>query len=281
MTANQTLCPRPIHRTATPEQLDRLDEVVFKHNEGKTAQIPGNPGMSRWVEVAVTGRLSEYYTLWHITTGRNGGQTTYVKNVCKDIEGLISFIEGCDFPCRVDVVPSPTVINGFKSTINGIPTVPFGKYRGALLEDVFKSDSQYVLWFAKNFKRDEKGYRDEFGMKESDRALLNQAQALVELFWKEKTEANRENCSSQYIGTLKKRMQHSGRVIFCKKMDAKYDGQPVSFKVDLVDESGNLFYIYSKEEMQKDTVFSFVGTPTQHKEVIGRKKTYFNRIAPL
>lgn len=280
MTADQVLRPRPIHRTATIEQLDRLDEAVDKHNEGKTNRIPGNPSMSRWTEVAVTGRLSEYYTLWHITTGRNGGQTTYVKNVCKDIEGLIRFIEESDFPCRVDVVPSPTVINGFKSTINGVPTMPFGKYRGALLEDIFKSDPQYILWFAKNFKRDEKGYRDEFSMTERDLTLLNQAQALVELFWKEKAEANRQTCTSQYIGTLKKRMQHSGRVIFCKRMDA-YGVEEASFKVDLVDENGNLFYIYSKEEMQKDTVLSFVGTPTQHKEILGRKKTYFNRIKPV
>lgn len=279
MTTDQILCPRPIHRAATIEQLDRLDEVIEKHNHGKSPEVPGNPGMSRWVEIAVTGRLSEYYTLWHITQGRNGYNTTYVKNISKDIEGLIRFIEECDFPCRLSVVATPTVNNGFRSSINGVPTMPIGKYRGALLEDIFKNDPQYILWFAKTFKTDKNGFRT-MRMNERDLAVLNQARALVELFWKEKTEANRQNCKSEYIGTLKVRMQHSGRVIFCKEYVGDY-GEESSFKVDLVDENGNLFYIYSKKAMEKDTVFSFVGTPTQHREFVGRKKTYFNRISPL
>lgn len=266
--------PRPVHRIATPEQLDRLDEALLRHNKDK--YMSSDTRVKKWAEVAVTGKFSEYYTLWFNSVGPSayGGKTTYVKNICKDIEGLIEFVENSEIPFPIDVVPMPTISNGYRAFVDGIPTMPIGKYRGAKLDEVFKNDPQYILWFAKNYKK------ESSRLSNSDVAVLGQANALVELFWKEKTEANRENCKSEFIGTLKKRMNHKGRVLFCKRMQG-FDGETESFKVDLVDENDNLFYIYAKVLLEKDEVIEFRGTPAQHKEIVGRKKTYFNRVEIL
>ena len=280
MTATQVPCPRPVHRSATEEQLDRLDQAVSEHNKGlhmASALLSSafRPGTQRWAEISVTGKLSEYYTLWRMTQGIGISETLYVKNVCKDIEDLIAFVKECRFPYPIDVVPTPTLKNGYRSYVDGVPTMPIGKYRGAKLEDIFKSDPQYIVWFSKNYKS------DAGRLSQKDIDVLAQARVLVELFWKEKTEANRQTCMSQFIGTLKKRMEHSGVVIFCRNMGAAYDGETVSYKVDLQDENGNLFYLYSKVEMEKGQTFRFKGTPTQHKEIVGRKKTYFNRVSEI
>lgn len=138
-----------------------------------------------------------------------------------------------------------------------------GKHKGENINDVFEEDRNYVRWFVNNWNAKTK----------HDKELREQGKNLFDAYYQMITEENKENCTSEYVGTLKKRDDYNLKVTHVK---GHYD----SLKISCVDKDGNkIFFFYSGDiEVKVDDEFSLRGTPVDHKEILGIKWTRINRV---
>ncbi|MFW6226159.1 MAG: hypothetical protein ACOC3V_04305 [bacterium] len=246
--------------TLTDQQIDNLLNKVDEHNKGKNFE-------NSYYIIDLTGDKRVYFTLYRYDKPISGyvNPYKYIKNISIDFEKVIDKVIGrLHLPILAcyDDNNSPLLIGFRKRTKEGVPTLPFGKYRGETLEQVWDKDRGYILWFNKNYKKDGK-----YKLTEEDVILLDQSNELVNIFFEEISEKNRKECTSEFI-ELKKRMDFD--ITITKIGNGKVYGE---------NEDGNIIYFYYEgndfEVGQKLTV---VGRTTKHVEVLGRKTTYINRI---
>jgi hypothetical protein len=209
----------------------------------------------------------------------------YVKNITSDIVKLTEFIKR--LPGKVEIYSLETfearLDGGYKRYVDGIARIGFGKYRGKSMAEIFEVDPKYVMWFRKEYKT--KPYTDRYGREkmptitEHDESLRRDADELARIFFDQMTERNRESHPSQHIGTLKERRKFE--VVITSVEDTFEE----SVKKLVGKEAGteNLVTFYEKDEAawgraEVGQTISLTGTIADHKESVGRKVTYLNRV---
>lgn len=244
----------------TENKIDNLLRKVEKHNEGKEF------GNSFYI-IDLTGDKKVYFTLYKYTKPLTGyvNPYKYIKNISIDFEKVVDkVINKLHLPILIDYKEnnSPLLIGFRKRTKEGIPTLPFGKYRGNTLEEVWEKDKGYVIWFNINYKSD-----DKYKITEEDIILKEQSKELVNIFFEEISEKNRKECTSEFI-ELNKRMEFF--IEITKINNGKIFGK---------NEDGNIIYFYNDgKDFGVGQKLTVVGRTTRHVEILGRKTTYINRI---
>lgn len=151
-------------------------------------------------------------------------------------------------------------------------TVPFGKYAGKTIQEIAAIDMNWLIWFSKNYNPSQyNGPNSRLVLKaetvKGRQALLSEACKIVEAYFNEITERNRQNSTSEYFGELKKRTKITVTI-------KKINGAIVA-----VTESGSEIRFYDKDfNLAVGDVVNITGTPTKHIEICGVKQTYINRV---
>lgn len=251
-----------------------LEKIIDNHNIGKSFET----AYSYYI-VDVTGNHQVYFTLYryHKSESRYCSPYTYIQNISIDIEKAVSTIikKAKDFPILFVTQNnnSPLITNFRSRTKEGIVTIPIGKYKGSTLAEIWNSDRNYVLWFAKNYKSGTYlNYRNvptAYKLTEEDNILLDQASELVTLFFEELTEKNKLESTSNYIGKLNTRLTLNAEVISINN----------SGQISLRSESGDDIIIYDNNfKLAKSDLITITGTPKNYFEKLGKKTTYLNRV---
>lgn len=246
--------------TLSDQQIDNLLKKVDEHNKGKNFE-------NSYYIIDLTGDKRVYFTLYRYNKPVSGyvNPYKYIKNISIDFEKVIEKVIGkLHLPILAcyDENNNPLLTGFRRRTKEGIPTLPFGKYRGETLEQIWDKDRGYVLWFNKNYKSDGK-----YKLTSEDVILLDQSNELVNIFFEELSEKNRKDCTSEFI-ELDKRMETELDVYSVK--NGKIYGK---------NNEGNIIYFYDKNfEIKEGQKIIVVGRTTKHVEILGRKTTYINRI---
>lgn len=266
----QTLTPTTRTRKNYEDEVyQKIRQAVENHNMDKSWDFG-------YFIIDTTGQYQVYFTLYRynsrVTTFCN--PYNYIKNVSVDLLKIVDTIKRLPLPVIVnsDDNNNPLLINFRKRTKEGIPSIPFGKYKGKTIAEVWEHDRNWILWFNKNYKTE--AYTDFRGQKrmpkltDEDVLLKQNAEELVKLFWDEMTEKNRQECPSKHIGSIKDKIVIEATVISTRDE-----------KITISDSEGNLFLIYDKNFglAAKDSI-SVKGTVTKHFEKLGKNITYLNRI---
>ncbi len=265
--------------TYTDEQIAQLESLVKTHNEGKSFE-------SSYFIVDLTGEKQVYFTLYRYAKPTTGfvNPYRYIKNLSIDIVQAVEEILGRASNTAVlicyDDNNNPLLTGFRKRTKEGIPNVPFGKYKGMTIAEIWEKDRNWVMWFNKEYKTkpytDFRGNLSSPSLSKEDVMLKDNANTLIKLFWEEwrrvETERNQEDCKSEFFGTLKMRLEQ----LFTVTQIKKYDESTIIY---LEDNKNNIVYIYDKEyDLTIGTQYSITGTPTKHIEKLGKKMTYLNRV---
>jgi len=152
--------------------------------------------------------------------------------------------------------------------------VHFGKYNGKTILEIWTVDKNWVKWFKEEYKTKDFNGKPPIPTAE-DLILRKQAEELIAKNWaehKKNEEAkNKAENTSEFIGTLKKRMNIP---VIVTKVIVKEEYTMVL----MTDLKGNVVYTYSKSDLEVGSKYSIIGTPTKHVENRGIKSTYFNRV---
>lgn len=280
----QTMRKEKIYDDAT---INKIVAIVDKSNMGKTFD-------NGYYILDTTGKFEVYFTLWRYTCCLNQvgwvNPYTYIKNVTTDfakLEKIINVLSHNPLPILIATCENndPKVCSFRERLKEGIPIVKFGKYEGKTIDEIYEIDKNYVLWFANNYKRgtykDFRGNIKQSVPNEEDRVLINSAKVYLEAFFTELTTKNREECQSNYIGELKKRMTIEAKVTYIKeKVESDYDGgEIITRTINMVTNDVDFLYIYDKDfGLKVGDVITLKGTPTKYIERVGKKTTYFNRV---
>lgn len=261
----------------TENLMTELDALINVHNEGKN--------WDRYYIIETTGSLEVYFTLYRYNkiVSQYANPYKYIKNISIDIETSVKkVIKNSTIPILLASSDNNNpLIRNFRNRIKeGIVYIPFGKFAGKTIEQVWDIEKNWVLWFLKNYKVGTytfNGVTREHKRTDADNILIEQAKILNELFWTELTEKNQNECTSNYIGTIKGRGTFNFTVLNTKNVSSDFGD---SIVVNCVDDNGNLGYFYDSKELNlvKDDKIVLIGTPTKHFEKIGKKTTYFNRV---
>ena len=155
-------------------------------------------------------------------------------------------------------------------------TVTFGKYNGKTIQEISEIDMNWLIWFSKNYDVYANYSPNRYVQLKAEtiatrRALLNQAQEIVENYFAEITKRNQENSISEYVGELKKRTAFELTV---KKIT---NGEYSS--IIATTSTGSEIRFYDKDfNLTVGDTIKVTGTPTKHIEVCGVKQTYINRV---
>lgn len=151
--------------------------------------------------------------------------------------------------------------------------ITFGKHNGKSINDIAKSDMNWLIWFSKNYDPYYFVPRNRYqtlkkSTIDSRLAILREAKAMVEEHFKSIEENNRQQSNSEFIGTLRKRMIVNATV------------DKISYeKIILSMDNGSKILIYDKDfNLQIGDKIQITGTPSRHYESMGIKYTYFNRV---
>jgi len=257
-------------RNYTDEQVAELQKIVAKHNEGKVFA-------NGYYIIDLTGEKQVYFTLYKYTPVTVGyaNPYRYIKNISIDLHQAIGDINMLPLPVIVNYVDNnnPLLVGFRRRTKEGIPTIPVGKYRGETIAEVWDTDRNWVMWFYKNYKTE-----SDYPLNAEEVILKAQAKELIDLFWQQMTERNREESISNYLGTLGMRMTVRAKVTKIKAYP-EYGYTKIYLEtIDLLN-NGNIIYIYDKDyKLQVGDIIKITGTPTKHEEKLGKKQTYLNRI---
>jgi GNAT superfamily N-acetyltransferase len=104
---------------------------------------------------------------------------------------------------------------------------------------------------------------------------------LKEVYFKNLTEKNKEESTSEYYGNIDEKAQLIVKVYRIKATN--YDGEMV-YQYYFVDRDGNKFYTYSiknADTYKEGDILEVKGTIKQHREIVGIKYTYLNRLKVL
>ena len=151
--------------------------------------------------------------------------------------------------------------------------ITFGKHSGKSINDIAKSDMDWLIWFSKNYDPyyfvPQNRYQTlKKSTIDSRLSLLREAKTVVEKHFKSIEENNRQQSKSEFIGTLRQRMTVEATVVLIF-------GEKIFLSMD----NGSMVHIYDKDfDLQIDDKVQISGTPTRHYESVGIKYTYFNRV---
>lgn len=265
----QTLPPTTrTSRDYSDSVYETIRQAVETHNVNKSWEFG-------YYIIDTTGQHRVFFTLYRYSSRIvYGNPYRYIKNVSIDLLNIVDTIKRLPLPVIVnnDDNYNPLVINFRKRTKEGIPVIPLGKYKGKTIAEVWEQDRNWILWFNKNYKT--QPYTDFMGrsrmpkLTDEDVLLKQNAEELVQIFWDEMTEKNRQECPSKHFGAIKDRVVIEATVLSVKDL-----------KITISDSEGNLFLIYDKNFnlVAKDSI-SVKGTVTKHFEKLGKNITYLNRI---
>jgi len=252
----------------TPEQLATAERLIQEHN----AVIPVREN-ARELIIDVTGRRGVYFTLWVYNPMARRNQFTYAGNLSTD---LIKAVE------KVCTRTGNQVTLG--TTTNFNPNYPkegiinFGKHSGKTLTEIYEADPNYILWFADKYEP-----KTQHAV-----SLVEDAKALAEVHWQRVADHNRETCTSQFIGQVKKRQGFRLTVTSVKRFQSPGFGYKaddvIRHQYKCVDEHGNLvqFYIYEDEaSMQVEEMVNLEASVKSHSEICGRNWTILTRVSAL
>ena len=151
-------------------------------------------------------------------------------------------------------------------------TVTFGKYSGKTIQEIAATDMNWLIWFSKNYNPFQyNGPNPRITLKaetvKARQALLNEATRIVDAYFAEITEKNKQTSISNHIGELKKRAEFT---VTIKKINGAIVG---------VTESGSEIRFYDNDfNLTVGDTVTLKGTPTKHIEICGVKQTYINRV---
>jgi hypothetical protein len=155
-------------------------------------------------------------------------------------------------------------------------TIPFGKYNGKSIQEVSQTDMNWLIWFTKNYDPHANFSPNRYVQLKAEtiaarKALLREAGEIVQAYFDEIAQRNKENSISEYVGDLKKRMNLTLTV---KKItNGEYSA------IVATTENGSEVRFYDKGfELTVGDTIKVAGTPTKFIEVCGVKQTYINRV---
>jgi hypothetical protein len=217
--------------------------------------------------IDVSGKHQVFYTLWRYRM--NVPPSPYVKNPTY-LGNLSTDFKEAVLKARQKLPNGYIELDrvGTKVRLADPEMIKFGKYRGAMLEDIFMQDPRYIMWLADNYT----GNQKEFVAK---------LQSLKEVYFKNLTEKNKEESTSEYYGNIDEKAQLIVKVYRIKATN--YDGEMV-YQYYFVDRDGNKFYTYSiknADTYKEGDILEVKGTIKQHREIVGIKYTYLNRLKVL
>lgn len=249
----------------TPEQLATAERLIQEHN----AVIPVREN-ARELIIDVTGRRGVYFTLWVYNPMGRRNPFTYGGNLSTD---LLKAVE------KICTKTGNQVTLG--TTTNFNPNYPkegiinFGKYSGKTLTEIYEADPNYILWFASKYEP----------KTQHATGLVEDAKALADVHWQRVADSNRETCTSQFIGQVKKKHEFNLTVTSVDRFQSPGFGwkadDVIRHRYKGVDAAGNLvqFYIYENEpSMQTGEKVSLTASVKSHSEICGRNWTVLTRI---
>lgn len=221
--------------------------------------------------IDTTGKHQVYFTLYRYnpSTKSKSSPYKYIKNITSDfakLEEVLMCLNSQPIPVIIaSENNNDAKVCSFRNRLHEVePVITFGKYQGKNIAEIWDMDRGYVVWFAKNFTP----------KKERDYKLVSAAKELTNIFYTERTEENRQTCTSNFIGQIGDKVTIDAKVINIKNnLEAGYT------TIELVTDNGDLIYIYDKEfALQVSNVVTIKGTITKHIEKVGKKMTYINRV---
>jgi len=265
----------------TNEQIAKLEALVSGHNQGKSFA-------NSYYIVDLTGDKRVYFTLYKYQKPEaNAGVVNpyhYLTNLSIDIEEavvkLLSRANNTAILICYDDNNNPLLTGFRKRTKEGVPVIPFGKYKGMTVLEIWEKDRGWIMWFNKEYKTkpytDYGGHQRYANLSQEDVILKSQASELIKLFWDEwrakETEKNKAESTSDYYGQLKSRSHLAVTVTSIKPKD---EYTVIYFK----DRNGNVLYTYDRGfNLEVGVEYSIYATPTKYVEKLGIKTTYINRL---
>jgi uncharacterized protein (DUF3820 family) len=266
-------------RNYTDEQLETLETLVKSHNE--------EVGFSfdRYLIVDLTGNKKVFFTLYRYSKPVSAyvNPYNYVKNLSIDIEKAVADVIKRAKSISIGIIVcsdnnnNPLLTNFHKRTKEGIPNLPFGKYRGMSIAEVWDIDQKYIFWFLKEYKT--KAYNGRFpDLTLEDSIMKQNAKDLISIFFDEKAEENRATSTSEHIGTLKERFERYYTINKIKRCDGGEYGDDYTLNY-AKDDKGNCVSFYGNFPIEEGKRYLIKGTAVDHKEVVGVKTTRLNRVA--
>lgn len=242
----------------TEAELDEAKSIVEAHN------ATASDSKSFYI-VDVTGRKSVYFTLYRFNHMGIRNPYAYLGNLSTNIvEAVKKICTGRGN--RVELSETDNFNPDFPKS--GI--LSFGKHKGKDLNEIYESDSRYVLWVANKFEARTKHMRD----------IVQHAKHISEMHWQMLTEVNLAECTSEYVGELAERLDLGLTVTFsCVQPTQDWDMGPTRYKYKAKDADGNLFMFWNKNEFEKDTILNFRATVKAQREIVGRRTTMLTRVA--
>jgi hypothetical protein len=139
--------------------------------------------------IGVTGKYQVYYTLWKYSPKSMVSQLSYMGNLATDI------IRAVEKAKRI-AGKQPIYFEQYDTLkgLMGAPSdiVPFGKYRGKTLGEVYAEDPQYVIWISKNFQS-RNAKQDEF---------LKIAKEFTDNYFRSMADVNRAAETKKFFGNI-------------------------------------------------------------------------------
>lgn len=179
----------------------------------------------------------------------------------------------------------------------GDATMPYGKYRGRLVEDVVEDDIGYLVWWA---SRSKEFYESdpEARVKKIDKIIMELPEVTAELERRELARKEREakwaaekeavRQSSRHLGTIGERIQFTGVITFTKSFENAYgigwmtkvltdDGCEVMYWNLLGLDAKEIGFEHHKLDGAKGDRVSFFAAVKDHGEYDGIKQTVVKR----
>jgi len=267
----------------TDEQIDQAYKIVEDHNQKVDPDHKTRKQFGCYV-VSPTGRQQVFFTLYRHKVKFHPlvKNPVYCGNLSMNIVDAVKKIcNGSGMPVELEDAQTYRPKKGF--TCDGVPFLTFGKYKGQTLQEVFENDPQYVIWFAKTFEVG--GYYSHrkdahVPAKPKNLALKEIANDLKDAHFQMISDKNREECTSEYCGELKKRDDFDLQV-YRKEESSNWKevySDIITYHYFLKDQDDNLFHFWCKADMEKGENYMIKGTVVKHEERMGKKYTRLNRV---
>ncbi len=249
------------------EAMDLAQQIVDEHNIALHGKTGANYDKSFW-SIGLTGDHRNMYTLYCVHVSQYAGVSshyTYMKNLGTDIlECVRKICTKKGMTVVIDLEPSRD-----RKSRRGNGTIPFGKYTGKTMSEVYEENPNYVLWFANNFSGGAKHQH-----------LVDESNEFKAMHYQMITEKNLAESVSNFVGVLKVRSEFTLVVKYIKEstlIDGHFTLENNKYTCEDLD--GNKINFYGNIDNIKvgDTV-KVKATPVNHNVVLGCKTTRLNRV---
>jgi hypothetical protein len=262
----------------TPTQIQSVYAKVNEHNNG----LIGDKNIFEVPHyvIQLTGDKQVYFTLYRFfppsgNVSANYKPYQYMKNISIDImKAVETYATGHGLPIQLWADDNFKPIKAYS---DDMPIFTFGKYRGCTMEDVFNKDAQYIVWYSK-----QEPYVSRYGkVSNKDANMKAMAKEYANLYFQTLTEKNREESTSEFVGTIKVRQHMTITIGFMKTYTSEWGDS--SIKAFATDENGNhiQFYVNGNLKVEKGNTYNVKATPVKHFESVGKKTTRINRVTIL